>query len=337
MERDEILITSAIVHILETSVGMPILSEYTLDRDQDINDLIRGYIFKIATSDDLKKCTFDAGKSKVYQLLQDFDEAKIVEFSKEISEFMYDIMVRNVEIPSADFMVVIYQNAGKKYLALLKMNYKESFVHITANNEDGFNYNNIVKQVATLPMAGQKLSEAILINLEDYAIQIIEKKYDVNGEKTNYLSEIFLQCQTHMSQKTKLGIVKKAVDQINKKYFEDDIDIQMESKSIMQSEMAKQGAMSVEAVAKKMYKEYPTAKEEFEEKLEKYNLNKEQVYPQNEATVRKFQKQFLKTDTGIEINIPMEQYHNTNNVEFITNADGTISIIIKNVNHIVTK
>jgi len=42
----------------------------------------------------------------------------------------------------------------------------------------------------------------------------------------------------------------------------------------------------------------------------------------------------LKTDTGIEISIPLDQYRDGNAVEFINNPDGTVSILIKNVNRI---
>ena len=62
-----------------------------------------------------------------------------------------------------------------------------------------------------------------------------------------------------------------------------------------------------------------------------------EVKPQSEKTTKKFEKQFLKTDTGIEINIPMEQYRDINQVEFITNPDGTISVLIKNINKILTR
>ena len=37
----------------------------------------------------------------------------------------------------------------------------------------------------------------------------------------------------------------------------------------------------------------------------------------------------LETDTGIEIKIPMEEYKDPDKVEFITNPDGTISVLIK--------
>ena len=61
------------------------------------------------------------------------------------------------------------------------------------------------------------------------------------------------------------------------------------------------------------------------------------IEPKNETTVKKFAKQHLTTDTGIEIKIPMEQYNSTDNIEFMTNEDGTISVLIKNIGHITSK
>ena len=56
-----------------------------------------------------------------------------------------------------------------------------------------------------------------------------------------------------------------------------------------------------------------------------------------DATTKKFTKQHLMTDTGIELKIPMEEYNNKDRIEFITNADGTISVLIKNVGSIESK
>ena len=43
------------------------------------------------------------------------------------------------------------------------------------------------------------------------------------------------------------------------------------------------------------------------------------------------------TEEGIEITIPMEAYGNPEKVEFITNGDGTISVLIKNIGHLQSK
>ena len=101
-----------------------------------------------------------------------------------------------------------------------------------------------------------------------------------------------------------------------------------------QQELAEQGSIDIPTVAEKIFHEKPELKEEFTEKMEKYNLSEKQVTPQNPSTTKKFEKQYLTTDTGIEIKIPMEEYQNRNSVEFITNADGSISVLIKNIGSI---
>jgi hypothetical protein len=142
-----------------------------------------------------------------------------------------------------------------------------------------------------------------------------------------------------MSQKTKLDLVTKAVEQINKKYYDDDFEQKMKTKSVLHEECAKsEGPIRVEEIVEKVFKEAaPEIKEEFVEKLEKYKLPKEEIKIQSEKTTKKLEKQFLTTDSGIEINIPMEEYNNKQHVEFITNQDGTISVLIKNVNRITSK
>ena len=76
---------------------------------------------------------------------------------------------------------------------------------------------------------------------------------------------------------------------------------------------------------------------DFEEKIEKYHIAEDVIKPVNKQTIKKFERQFIKTDTGIEISIPMEQYNNEDVVEFITNADGSISVLIKNIGHLTSK
>ena len=48
-------------------------------------------------------------------------------------------------------------------------------------------------------------------------------------------------------------------------------------------------------------------KEQVIEKLDKYHLTETEVEPQNPATTRKYGKQNLITDTGIESRIPPDQ------------------------------
>lgn len=336
MDKDDIIIRNAIVHILDSTIGMPVLSDTVLELGPDLNDFLRSHIYKIASSDDKKSCSFNKEESFVYQCIENFQEENLIPVSQEISKHLYTIMNQNIDITPADLLVVTYQMYSTIYLGLLKMNYKTSYIHLTGSDVYG-NSNDIIKQKTTLPSESTKLNEAVLINLSDYSMVLVERKYDINGVKTNYLSEIFLQCQTKLSPKTKLNIVTKAVEQMNQKYYEDEFDKHMEVKSIIHNEYVEQGSINIESIGEKIFKDNIELKEEFTEKLEKYNLATDEVTPQNAQTIRKFEKQYLTTDTGIEINIPMEQYNSKQNIEFITNPDGTISVIIKNINHITSK
>jgi hypothetical protein len=52
---------------------------------------------------------------------------------------------------------------------------------------------------------------------------------------------------------------------------------------------------------------------------------------------RKYSKQKFKLDNGIEITIPSEIYENKEMVEFINNPDGSVSVLIKNIESILNK
>ena len=339
MERDDIIIRSAVMHILDSYAGMPALSDTLLDAGPDCNDFLRSHIYKLISGDDLKTCVFDEADSPVYGILTGFTEDALVPVSKQLAEKLYEIMNSNIAIPAGDVFFVTYQAEGTPYLAILKMNYKEVYVHYSSLNERDENINEIMKQNTALPMNAGRLSEAVIINLLDFTVYLAEKKYEVNGEKVNYLSEMFLHCHAKMSQKTKLDIVTKAVEQVQKKFYDDDFEKKMEAKSVIHEECVQnKGAIRVEEVAEKIFKDAPPEiKEEFTEKLAKYKLPNEEIRVKSEKTTKKFEKQFLTTDAGIEISIPMDEYQSREHVEFITNDDGTTSILIKNVGKITSK
>lgn len=74
MERDEIIIRNAIVHILDSTLGMPVLSDYLLEMGPDLNEFLRGHIYRIAVSDDMKNCNFNKEESYVYKCIENFQK-----------------------------------------------------------------------------------------------------------------------------------------------------------------------------------------------------------------------------------------------------------------------
>lgn len=337
MNKEDIRIKNVIVHILDSTIGMPVLSDTELEYGSEIAEFLREHIAKISSGDDAKECRFYKEESEVYQILNSYADEDFVTVSKDIATMLYEIMSSNIDIPPADLMVVRFKEGEDEYLALLKMNYKSLYTHRTMTLDDGEgNSNEIIRHKSILPSESQRLTEAAIIRLEDLAVWVIEKKYEVNGEKTNYFSFLFLKCSSHLSHKSKLSIVSKAVESIQKEGYDETerFEKQMRAKSIIQEEIEENGGFVVEELAEKIFEEQPELKVAFQDKMEKYDMVKEEIQPQSENTVRKYQNQHLYTDTGIEIKIPMEQYKNPKSVEFITNPDGTISVLIKNIEHL---
>lgn len=338
IEKEHIYLKNMIVHILDSTVGMPVLSDTELECGSDFGDFVKEHIYKIVSGDDIKTCHFHEEESLVYKILSELREDNFVEVSQRISEHLFTIMNQNIDIPQADFLVCRFVADEISYLALLKMNYKSSYTHHTDSDAFG-NTNDIIKFKAILPTESQRLSEAAIINLEDSSIWLIEKKYDVNGVKTNYFSTLFLECSGSLSSKSQLAIVTKAIDSVQKKYYDEDeqYEVQMDTKQIIHTKLEEDGCLHVPEIIDEVFREKPEFKEEVHEKLEKYHMEEAQITPQNATTMQKYEKQCLSTDTGVEIKIPMEQYRNGDSIEFITNEDGSISILIKNVGHITSR
>ena len=372
--KDDIVIRKAILHILDTNRGKCILSNTLLNPGPDLHDFIRNHIYKIVSSDDTKNCEFDPEYSPIYSILETWDESddtSFIETSQAIANKLYVAMGEGLDIPAADLLFVTFQAEGTIYLALLKMNYKESYTHeVTVDSsyelhhtdsdeatdssltdsvddtddtvepetsDDPVINTEIVKTHSLLPSATSRIPEAVVINLSDYHIKLLEKRYEINGEKAYYLSENFLVCHTSIPPKKKLNILTRVINNISNKYDGADLKTKMDTKSALQKEYVDNKSFDIEEIGNKLFGKSPEKKSEFDEKMEQYDLQYDNFTVTNESTVKKLEKQVMVTDSGIEISIPMETYNKLANFEVQTDVTGKSTIIIRNIDNLVLK
>ncbi|MBU5458856.1 nucleoid-associated protein [Anaerostipes sp. MSJ-23] len=333
IQKDDIIIRKGILHILDSHNGYLGLSGSLLEMGPDLMEFVRGHIFKILESDDTKKCKFDGSISPVLSLLETMEETdddSFIEATRVLGESLFDIMCNSVTIPAADLLCVTFQLQSVVYLAMLKMNYKMTYVH----HQDEHEGNDIVKQ-RVMPTDSSKLTEAVIIDLAEYKIQLVEKKYEMlNGDKMNYLSERFLQCSADMAPKKKFQILNKVINDINNHYPEDGIKKRMDIKSQLRNEFEENQAFKINEIGDKLFGNHQGKKQEFDDKIERYDLQYDTFTVAKENTVKKLEYQMIETDTGIEIKIPMEEYNTKNNIEIIEEPGGTSTIIIKNIEQV---
>lgn len=324
-----------IVHILDSSVGLPVLSKGEHPEDGDAAEFIGGHIQKIFKDDNLKTADFTDEKGSIRLACEDIisGEYDFTKITSGIAEAMYDIMESNPDIPPADLVCCTFRLDDVPYLGILKLNYRTSYIHNIANGSSG-NINSIVKQRTALPGETQRIDECALINLTDLSINLIEKKYEINGEKLFYFSTMVLKCSCQMSDREKVRAFKKATDSFKKKYIGEDFEKSTDMKKAIARSLEEEEAIDVVKVAEDAFRRYPDMRDTYIEHMEKSGLKDMAIVVRPELKEKEFKKQKLKTDTGIELELPIDYYKDRDKIEFISNGDGSISIILKNINSI---
>lgn len=335
IEKDDIVLRKMVLHVLDTFHGDCILSDALLDPGPDFYEFIRTHIYKIISGDDAKHCVFNPETSPVYKELKKLDEQDEKSFlsvSQVLAERLYAAMGEGNDIPAADLLVVSFQARGKIFLALLKMNYRASFVHQIEDDRA-----DVIVSRGLLPASGTKIPEAAVIDLQDMGIQLLEKKYEVQGEKMFYLSERFLVCHTQAAPKQKFTILNRVVNNISNKYDGADLQKKMDMKSNLQKMYTEEQQFDVEKVGQELFGTRPDEKAEFDEKMEQYDLQFDTFSISNPSTLKKLEKQVLVADNGIEISIPMETYNKRAAFEIKQEPGGKTTIILREIENLILK
>lgn len=330
-----IKIEKMILHILDNSVGMPVLSEKEHPYSGDIMEFMTTHIEKTFNDINIKKASFNTQENTVKNLCiaVSEDSSSFVEKTKEFAQLMYNIMVENTTIPPCDLICSLFHRDEEKYLGFFILNYKPSYIHYVDESES-IRINTVIKQQTTLPNENQKIDECIIVNLNDYSILLKEQKYEIDGEKEFYISKYLLKSDSILSDKEKIDIVNKVSKKIIKDYYENDIKKMAEVKSALVESVEDSGSIDIEHVKSKAFKNNYELQNVYEEEMEKRGLT-EKIIEVNENLDKKLPRtQKLVTDDGIEIKVPTSYLTDGNKIEFLNNPDGTISILLKNIRDI---
>lgn len=336
--NSEINLRKAILHILDTNIDIPVISQKELELDGDICDFLDKHLEKLLDDANLKTAEFTGDTNEIRYICEKLnrDTAYFYQASIEIANRLFYILIKNIDIPPADLVCCLFDYCDQPYLGILKLNYKTGFTHFVLQGEEG-NENTIIKHRTILPSESQKIDECAFISLEDMDIKLIEKAYEINGEKEFYLSKFFLQCSTQLSDNEKIKIIEKAAKKVNKQFFDEDFDKPAKLKKAVAESFEETGTIQVDSIIQKVFENNIEIQNECISEIEKSGLMEKSIPVPEKLAKRKFKTHKIKTDTGIEINFPSSYYNDKDKIEFINNPDGSISIVIKNVGKIVNR
>ena len=183
-----------------------------------------------------------------------------------------------------------------------------------------------------MPVGGAKLTEAVIVDLLKYKVQLVEKKYEMlAGDKINYISERFLKCHADLAPKKKFQILNKVITDINNRYADVSLKDRLDAKSKLREEFAEKNEFRINEIGDRIFGDDAEKKSFFDYQMERYDMQYDKFTVEKENTVRGLEYITIETDAGIEIKIPMEEYNTKANVEIVEEPGGGSTIVIRNI------
>ena len=285
----------------------PVLSGGPMELTAEKNAYLQNHIEKLLASDDIRQCRPlpDSAFKNELEHNQDF-----VDLSCRIAGVLFDYMHAHTTIPGADLAVVDFTRDGAPWLGILKLNYKNGYTHYT------------------------ETVEGALVDLTDYSMRLLEKKYDIDGHKEFYLSTVVFQYTTAQPEKKKLQAIQEAAVQAVQENYAETPHVEAQVAMMIANQAAdNDNQVSIQQVRQQLEEEYPLAAVPFDDYVEKSDVIDSAAQPVTvtPARIRRMESRSLRTANGIEVKIPTELLNAESEVEFLHADDGSISLLIKNV------
>lgn len=328
----DIMIEKSILHILDPNAGVPVLSARSLPQDESEEFFIK-HIQRLWKDSDLKECEFDESDNPVRDAIDQSSGEYFVAFTQKLSEVLFSIMSANVDIPPADVYFTVFRKDQSRFLGILKLNYKEAYTHSLVNMEND-SCTGIIKYRALFPGEAQKIDECVFIDLASKKIWIKERKYEIDGQKEYYLSKLLLKTRPARSYKEQYKLVEKSAEQVVKKYYSDDSLKHAEVKMAIKNNVDENLEIDVEKLSKAAFSDSQDMQRQYREELSQKGFTEKKIKINQQIYEDLEKNHKLITDIGIKMEIPSSLIKDPSKVEFIVNQDGTMSILIKNVNEV---
>lgn len=339
---NDININEAVIHVLDSNAGEPILNEYSLDLNEEAYKFIFKHIEKCFKDDELKYAKFNYGRSIVKEVTEGFlngIENDLINISKGIAKQLFAIMNGNINIPSCDLIVASIVTDQGPMIAILKLDYVKNFTHKIDFDNQKIAIG-ITPQAAGLPSSGQKIEKAAFIKPyrehEKYNLMVLDKKKVKEDEYgANYWYNNFLNCHVITNERDNTRMFLEGAEVWTRENFSEDAEQATKIRNKVKQVLQEEEDINIHEFANEIFKHEDNIASNFKTFMsgkieEEFEVDK--VY-----TEKKLKKRKLKIDRDITIQVEENIYNDPSKFEIIKNGDGSVNISIKNVKSIIEK
>lgn len=332
-----ITINKSILHILDFNSNVCVFSEEELNiQNNSIESFLSKHIEKSFKDSSLKTGMF-LDESKFQKQIIEYLNADIdfIRFSRFISDLIYNSLSQTDIMDSLDLIVCDIEVENERQIVILLCTNKVGYTHQVIN-DNGIVKNEIINHYAILPSLTQKLDGYAFIDANELSIKFVDKNRNINGQELYLLPEVVLECDSNMSQREVVKLVKDVAIMVAENHGESSAIAISKTKNYIAENIEESENLEPIELGKKVFSSSKLMQDEFERHAKEFGIP-DTIKIDKEFAIKTSKNHKIKTDTGIEISFPVDYFKNTNYIEFVNNADGTLSIELRNIGKITNK
>ncbi|MEE1071444.1 MAG: nucleoid-associated protein [Cellulosilyticum sp.] len=318
-----------VIHVLDLSMGMPLLSTDLLVLNDETESFITRHLIKIFESSSSCEAIFKENAYLPSRLEGPLTEDLFMELTSEITNTFYRYMTEYENIPSGDLVFTSFMMDGENYFGILKLNYKEEYTHFV-EQVDGTVVTRIIKNKGIFPAASKQVDEGLIIAMDSLKVSLLD------NSKGKYISLMF-DLEPALSIKETIKAIETVATKVIEQHYDNPINAMTELKNNISESISRTQTIPVQEILEQTFGADEEVFESCIQHIEEYGIKEAKVEVTDPKIGNKFNFQKLKTDTGFEVKLPTHLFKDPDFIEIINEPNGTISIVLKNISQIVNK
>lgn len=336
----DININEAVIHVLDNVTDRPILNNYKMNITEDSYRFILSHIERVFKDDNLKYAKFKECDSLVKNISQEYLHGRIdlLNASFGITELLFKLMKADGRIPSSDLLMVSFSTEYGPMLGILKIDYITQYTHRINAADKGVGIS--LMPVRTGLPDKKKIQKAAFIRPcrenQEYDLLVFDKDYlkDSDEYGKNYFVDKFLECYLVENDRDKTKQFLDAVEIWTRSNLKGEAVQAEKLRTDIKEALKDNDEIDIYDLATDILP-FDEMQKNFIAYMQQNDLEKIEV--DKEYLEKKLSKLKIKVSSDIELSLTEEAYKNINKFEIRDNGDGSINMIIKNIENYVEK
>ena len=360
-------IDHAILHAFDFEGGSDYPSERELNLDsRSVKSYVQRSLRKLIASPESRHGEF-SDQSSFGAALKAYvqgDSVSFIELSQQLARFMWEELRRCDDLEQCDLLVADFtdtsdmgrradgaskeqgattvataalsrdaEDLSERFLAAALLPRRQAFVHELGLDDTGVASNDILRQDSTLPSPTQRIDSYLLVNLETGSVDFHDKERRQAGSALQLISDRLLSCSAQASTREVVQAIGRIVEEVADGHGMSSAQAVAQAKRVVTSSAERDEPLLPSEVGRQVFTERPELAERYEQAVRDEQLP-EEIPMRRSAANRLAKSHRIRTDTGIEISFPSEYAADDTYIEFMADAQGRVSILIKNVGSI---